>query len=61
MLNIEITEAVEQVTDIRVLCTHVFDGGHACASPALRGETFCYYHHPTRPRPDARRLAHSSP
>ena len=39
--------------DIRVLCTHLFDPtptkpAHHCASPALRGETFCYYHHPTR-------------
>ena len=38
----------EVIKDIRVLCTHLFDGGHTCASPALRGETFCYYHHPTR-------------
>jgi hypothetical protein len=38
----------EVVKDIRVLCMHVFDGGDSCASPALRGETFCYYHHPTR-------------
>jgi hypothetical protein len=38
----------EVIKDIRVLCTHLFEGGHSCASPALRGETFCYYHHPTR-------------
>ena len=38
----------EVIKDIRVLCTHTFEGGHTCASPALRGETFCYYHHPTR-------------
>jgi hypothetical protein len=23
---------------------------HRCGSPALRGESFCYYHHPTRTR-----------
>jgi hypothetical protein len=34
--------------DIRKLCTHVFEGGHKCAACALRGEAFCYYHHPTR-------------
>ena len=44
----------EVIKDIRVLCTHVFEGGHTCASPALRGETFCYYHHPTRRRAETR-------
>jgi hypothetical protein len=44
---------LEAIKDIRVLCTHLFDPtptkpAHRCASPALRGETFCYYHHPTR-------------
>jgi hypothetical protein len=38
----------EVIKDTRVLCTHIFEGGHTCASPALGGETFCYYHHPTR-------------
>ena len=49
--------------DIRVLCTHVFEGGHACASPALRDETFCYYYHrPTRRRAETEsRVAHRSP
>ena len=38
----------------RVLCcAHVFEPTAAgeprtCGSPALRGEAFCYYHHPTR-------------
>jgi hypothetical protein len=46
-------ETVPDNKDIRVLCTHLFDPtpskpAHRCASPALRGETFCYYHHPTR-------------
>ena len=44
----------EVIKDIRVLCTHLFEGGHTCASPALRGETFCYYHHPTRRRRETR-------
>jgi hypothetical protein len=26
------------------LCTHVKVTGHSCASPALRGESFCYFH-----------------
>ena len=39
--------------EIRTLCAHHFaprDGQspRRCGSPALRGETFCYYHHPTR-------------
>jgi len=29
-------------------CTHLFDDGHRCGSPALRGERHCYYHHPRR-------------
>ena len=33
-------------------CTHIFPDTHRCGSPALRGDTFCYYHHPTR-RPAA--------
>lgn len=41
------------IKDIRVLCTHLFHPtptkpARRCASPALRGETFCYYHHLTR-------------
>ena len=40
-------KTIEVIKDIRTLCTHTFDGGHRCASPALRNQTFCYYHHPT--------------
>ncbi len=36
-----------------VPCHHVQPNGHPCGSPALRGEQFCYYHHPTRSRPRA--------
>ena len=41
-------KTIEVIKDIRTLCTHVFEGGHRCASPALQREVFCYYHHPTR-------------
>ena len=41
-------KTIEVIKDIRTLCTHVFEGGHRCASPALQREAFCYYHHPTR-------------
>jgi hypothetical protein len=39
--------------DIRVLCSHTLPDtntrpAHRCGSPALRGESFCFYHHPTR-------------
>ena len=30
------------------LCQHAHTNGNRCGSPALRGEQFCYYHHPTR-------------
>jgi hypothetical protein len=26
------------------ICTHIKATGHTCASPALRGEAFCYFH-----------------
>jgi hypothetical protein len=29
-------------------CRHIFTDGRRCASPCLRGEEFCYYHHTTR-------------
>ena len=41
-------KTIEVIKDIRTLCTHIFEGGHRCASPALQREVFCYYHHPTR-------------
>ena len=28
----------------RYLCRHVFTEGHRCGSPALRGQSLCYYH-----------------
>ncbi len=29
-------------------CHHVFPDNHRCGSPSLRGEAFCYFHHPDR-------------
>ena len=34
-------------------CHHLHPTGNRCGSPALRGEQFCFYHHPTRRRPRA--------
>jgi hypothetical protein len=39
------------------LCHHVHPTGRRCGSPALRGERFCYFHHPTR-RPPQRTKPH---
>jgi len=41
--------------DIRTLCRHTFQAtpaapAHSCGSPALRDESFCFYHHPTHQR-----------
>jgi hypothetical protein len=38
-------------------CHHIFPDTHRCGSPALRGETFCYFHHPRR-KPSANSRAH---
>jgi hypothetical protein len=35
-------------TSSRAKCNHIFPDAHPCGSPALRGEAFCYYHHPDR-------------
>jgi hypothetical protein len=29
-------------------CHHRHASGNRCGSPALRGEQFCFFHHPTR-------------
>jgi hypothetical protein len=41
--------------DTRLICSHIIPSrppnpAHRCGSPALRGESFCYHHHPTRTR-----------
>lgn len=42
----EFIEPTQPVTDPkrRYLCRHVFTEGHRCGSPALRGQSLCYYH-----------------
>jgi hypothetical protein len=32
-------------------CHHLQPTGKRCGSPALRGERFCFFHHPTRRPP----------
>lgn len=34
-------------------CQHTHPNGNRCGSPALRGQQFCFYHHPARPRPSS--------
>jgi len=44
-------------------CRHIFTDGHRCASPCLRQQEFCYYHHTTRKpiaNPQARRSRRST-
>jgi hypothetical protein len=41
------TEAPNEVPK-QYQCRHIFTDGHRCASPCLRDEEFCYYHHTTR-------------
>ena len=43
----------QPANEIRTLCHHILPPSdsapaHTCGSPALRGESFCFYHHPTR-------------
>ncbi len=44
-------------TSTRYHCRHIHLSGHRCGSPALRDESFCYYHHTTR-KPAARHKPH---
>jgi hypothetical protein len=41
----------------RYLCRHIFTEGHRCGSPALRGQSLCYYH--GRSRREAAMSGHS--
>ena len=41
-------------------CHHLHSTGRRCGSPALRGEQFCFYHHPTR-RPPTRTVPSCTP
>src|SRR3984885_13191785 len=38
----------EAKNEIRYQCRHIFTDGRRCASPSLRQENFCYFHHTTR-------------
>ena len=47
-----------EATETRYQCRHIFTDGRRCASPSLRREHLCYYHHTTRrpiPAADQRR------
>jgi hypothetical protein len=46
------TADIATVTHTRFRCRHVHADGRQCGSPALRRESFCYFHHSTR-RPKA--------
>jgi hypothetical protein len=46
-------EARVEWHDLRAICCHTIPSkpnrpARRCGSPALRGESFCYFHHPTR-------------
>ena len=36
-------KTIEVIKDIRTLCTHIFEGGHRCASPALQRGSQGFY------------------
>ncbi len=40
-------------------CHHLHSTGKRCGSPALRGEQFCFFHHPTRRPPTRTRASHT--
>ena len=42
------TQTETQPVQPRFQCRHIHASGHRCASPSLRRETFCYFHHTTR-------------
>src|SRR5271163_2719373 len=46
-MNDTINTATETATK-HYQCRHIFTDGHRCASPCLRQEDLCYYHHTTR-------------
>ena len=37
------------IANPQLRCTHLHPDGRRCGSFALRGEPFCYHHHPARP------------
>jgi len=44
------TETKSAIVIKRFQCRHIHTDGRRCASPSLRGEDFCYFHHTTRGR-----------
>jgi hypothetical protein len=40
--------SIQLAPETRFQCRHVFTDGRRCGSPALRAQSFCYYHHTTR-------------
>ena len=42
------SETASTIEITRFQCRHIFTDGRRCASPALRNENFCYYHHTSR-------------
>jgi len=41
-------------------CNHIMPSGQTCGSPALRNQTYCYFHHERRKREVRKlRIAHS--
>jgi fused signal recognition particle receptor len=51
------SETRSEITIKRFQCRHIHTDGRRCASPSLRGEDFCYFHHTTRRNS---RVPHSS-
>ena len=49
------------ITNPQLRCTHLHPSGKPCGSFALRGERFCYQHHPSRPPARPHRSAHTEP
>jgi hypothetical protein len=48
------------IANPQLRCTHTHPAGHRCGSFALRGESFCYHHHPARPASRRTRTADQS-
>ena len=45
------------IANQQLRCTHTHPAGNRCGSYALRGEPFCFHHHPTRPHTSSRNRA----
>lgn len=49
-------QSKEKNDQMIALCHRIMPDGHQCGSPALRGEDYCYFHHPSRmPKPRKQR------